>query len=220
MGGVQIDRQHAVDDAAALVARDRARGRAAGEAAGQDLAHEGDAAALVIAKRPQRPGAVAGIAHMRALQRAVKLGRVAREAAIRSHQRIRRDRLAAIAGHQHLALGHHRGSEVQQQRRPIRLRHPDGERIGAEPPLDAAERRHDLAHADIDEMDRDQPGGRRPLRPVADPADMPGIAQRHHREAPPPAPWRCRDRPPAARWSGQARHCRRPRHASRSRRRR
>ena len=31
-------------------------------------------------------------------------------------------------------------------------------------------------------MHRHQPGGRRHLRPVADAADMPGVAQGHHRQ--------------------------------------
>ena len=61
-------------------------GGAAGEASGQDLAHEGDGAALVFAERAERAGAVGRVAVV-ALERAVELGRVAGEAAVRGDQR-------------------------------------------------------------------------------------------------------------------------------------
>ena len=186
MSGIEIDGQHAVHDTAAL-ARQRPGRRTAAEAPRQDLAHEGDAAALVIAKGAQRAGAVAGVAHVRAFEWPVELRRVRRQLAVTRDQRVGRDRLAAIAGNQHLALGHDAGRQVEQQRRRRhavlgRLRHADADRVGAEPPLDAAERRNDLAEPDIDEMDRHQPGRAGPLRPAADSPDVPGIAERHDRQ--------------------------------------
>ena len=60
---------------------------------------------------------------------------------------------------------------------------PMRDRVGAEAALDAAERGDDLAEPDIDEMDRDQAGFGGAFGPVADAADMAGVAQRDHGEA-------------------------------------
>ena len=62
-------------------------------------------------------------------------------------------------------------------------RHADAIGRGREPPLDAAEGRHQHAAGDVDEVDRDQAGRRRHLGPVADAADVAGVAQRDDGEA-------------------------------------
>src|ERR1700738_3997238 len=54
---------------------------------------------------------------------------------------------------------------------------------GGSPPFDAAVRSHQHRAGGIDKMDRHQPLGRRHFGPVADPADMSGIAQRDRGKA-------------------------------------
>ena len=170
---VEIDRQHAVADAAALAAGHRAGGAAAGQHAGQHLAHERQPRALVQAERDQRPLAHRRIARRARHQRAVQRRRVVGEPPVGPDQRAVRHRLAAVRGDQHLALGDQRGREVEQQhRRGVVAGDADADRVGGEAAVDAAERGDQLAALDIDEMDRDQPRRRRPLRPVADAAEM------------------------------------------------
>jgi hypothetical protein len=60
-------------------------------------------------------------------------------------------------------------------------RNGDADRIGGVAPLLAAERRHQQAVLDVDEMDRHQAGVGGLLAPFADPPDMGGMAQRHDR---------------------------------------
>ncbi len=183
-GRVEIDRQHAVGDARALAAGNRPRRAGADQAAGQNVAHERQARALVLAERAQRAFALRGIADMRALDRSVKHARIAGYLPVRADQRVVGHRLAAIRGHQHLALGHQRGGEIQQHRNPaVRRRDRDADRVGGEAPAHAAERRHQLAELDVDEVERHQPGGGRALAPVADATEMPDIAQPDHRDA-------------------------------------
>ncbi len=103
--------------------------------------------------------------------------------AVEVDQRVLGQLLAALARHQHLAFGDDGGGKVEDHRRLARPRHADHERRGGKPPLGAAERRHQHAARRVDEMHRHEPGLGRHLRPVADAADVSGIAQRDHGEA-------------------------------------
>ena len=114
---------------------------------------------------------------------AVEQVRIGARLAVGADQRAVRHLLAALARHQHLALGHDRGGEVEHQRILARPRNADAVGRGREAAVDAAIRRHQHAARGVDEVDRHQPLGRRHLRPVADPADMAGVAQGHGGEA-------------------------------------
>src|SRR5690606_42004968 len=91
--------------------------------------------------------------------------------------------LPALRRYQNLTLGDYRRGEVEQQRRIAWSRHSDAERSRGEAPVGSAERRHEDAAGGIDEVDRNQPRFRRHLAPVADAADMAGVADGHDRDA-------------------------------------
>ena len=98
-------------------------------------------------------------------------------------QRALRQFLAAAACHQHLAFGHDRGGKIQHDRILPLTRNADAIGRGRQPLLDAAKGRDQQRTRGIDEMDRHQPFGGRHFGPVADAADMPGVAQRHRGQA-------------------------------------
>ena len=114
---------------------------------------------------------------------AVEHVRVGAHLAVEIDQRVVGQLLAALARHQHLALGHHRGGEIEHHRRLAGPGHADAERRGREPALGAAEGRHQHAARGVDEMHGDEAGLGRHLGPVADPADVAGVPERHHGEA-------------------------------------
>ena len=114
---------------------------------------------------------------------AVEHVRVGAHLAVETDQRVVGKLLAALARHQHLALGHHRGGEIEHHRRLAGPRHADAERRRRYAALGAAEGRHQHAARGIDEMHRDEPGLGRHLGPVADPADVACVPERHHGEA-------------------------------------
>ena len=137
----------------------------------------------MVAEGADGARAVAGLAQARRRVVAVEHVRVAAHLAVEADQGVVGQLLAALARHQHLALGDHRGGEVEHDRRLAGPRHADAERRRREPALGAAERRHQHAARGVDEMHGDEPGLGRHLGPVADPADVAGIPQRHHGEA-------------------------------------
>ena len=116
-------------------------------------------APVPLAARAQVGRAVVAVEHVR----------VAGAAAVRPDQGVRRQRLAAVGGHLHLALGDQRGGEVEHHR-PARQRHPDGHRGGGEPALDRAERGDQRRAGHVHEVDGDQAGGQRPSRRSGRPA--------------------------------------------------
>ena len=110
--------------------------------------------------------------------RSVQHRRIFAQRAVEIDQRALRQFLAAAARHQHLAFGDDRGGEIEHDRILPLARNADAIGRGRQPLLDAAIRRHQQRARGIDEVDRYQPFGCRHLRPVADAADMAGIAQR------------------------------------------
>ena len=110
--------------------------------------------------------------------RTVEHGGILAQRAVGIDQRALRQFLAAAACHQHLAFGDDRGRKIQHDRVLPRARNADAIGRGREPLLDAAERRNQQRAGGIDEMHGHQAFGRGHLRPVADAADMPGVAQR------------------------------------------
>ena len=118
-----------------------------------------------------------------ALMRSVQHRRILAQRAVLVDQRPLRQFLAAAACHQHLAFGDDRGGEIEHDRVLSVARYADAIGRGRQPLLDPAKRRHQQRARGVDEMDRDQPLGRGHFRPVADPADMSGIAQRDRGKA-------------------------------------
>ena len=149
----------------------------------------------------------------------IEHGRLLAQRAVGIDQRARRQLLAAAACHQHLAFGDDRGGEIEHDRVLPLARNADAIGRGREPLLHAAERRHQQRARGVDEMHRHQPFGGGHFGPVADAADMAGIAQRDRRIAPPSCTSRCRSAPRTASRSGHSRTCRRPRRATAYRRR-
>ena len=138
---------------------------------------------LCSPKVRKRAVALGGIAHMRALDRAVQRARIGRQRAVRLDQRTRRHRLAAVGGDQHLALGDQRGGEIQHQR-PLapwgrRCRPGWWRSAGSTPPNGATS----SPPKTLTKWMRDQPGLGRALAPVADAPDMAGVAQPDHGQA-------------------------------------
>ena len=91
---------------------------------------------------------------------------------------------ALVGGDPDLALGDGAGGDVEDDRRAAGNRHSRGDRVGRQPALLAAVGRdEDAAAAGVHEVERDLalPGGH--LGPVADPAQVAGIPQRHQRHA-------------------------------------
>ena len=91
---------------------------------------------------------------------------------------------AAVQRDLGLPLGHDRGGEVQDQRRATILEgHADADRVGGHAPLDRGEGRHQRTAGHVDEVDRDAARRRRHLGPVADAAQVAGVAQGDDRHA-------------------------------------
>ena len=71
-------------------------------------------------------------------------------------------------------------------------RHAGGDRVGRQPAIDAAERRHQNARAaGVDEVQRHLAGPRRQQRPIADAAQVARVAQRDHGHAVLATTFRC-----------------------------
>ncbi len=177
-GGVEIDREHAVMHPALAGPGDAG----AAEAAGQQVAGERQARALVLAEGAHGPLALARVGVAAGLVRPIEHARVVGQLAGLAHQGTHRHGRPALARHQHLAFGHKRGGEVEHEGLAIGGRHADRDRVGGEAPLAAAERGHEQRAEDVDEVQGDQPGLDRHLGEVADPAQMPGIAQGDDRD--------------------------------------
>ena len=107
--------------------------------------------------------------------------RISAQGAVGVDEAARRQGHAALRGDQDLAFGDDGSREIEEQRRLPRgaAGDADGHRVGRHASVDATERGNQEAAADVDEMDRDHPGFQRPLRPVADPSQVAGIAQGH-----------------------------------------
>ena len=137
----------------------------------------------MVAEGADRARPLARVAPVGAVDLAVEQPRIARNRAVRSDQRVARQALAAIGRDQRLALGHQRGREIEHHGVLAGARHADAERRGREAALGAAERRDQDAAMRVDEMDGDHALRGRQLGPVADPADMARVTQRHDRGA-------------------------------------
>ena len=170
--GVDIEGEHAIGELPA------ARGGAgAGQRAAEQLADEGKSRALVLAERADRPCPLGVVARPVRGVGTIEHRRLLAQRAVGIDQCAGRQFLAAAACHQHLAFGDDRGREIEHDRVLPLARNADAIRRGRKPLLDAAERRHQQRAGGIDEVDRHQPFGSGHFRPVADAADMPGIAQ-------------------------------------------
>ena len=87
--------------------------------------------------RVTRTGAAGG-------QRAVEGGGVGGDAAVRADQRVRGQGLAAVGGDEDLALGDHRGGEIEQERGLAWLHgHADADGVGGERTVGASDPRVD-----------------------------------------------------------------------------
>ena len=115
--------------------------------------------------------------------RSVQHGRVFAQRAVGIDQRALWQFLAAAACDQHLAFGDDRGREIEHDRILPLTRNADAIRRGRQPLLDAAIGRHQQRAGGVDEMHRHQAFGGGHLRPVADAADMAGVAQRDRGKA-------------------------------------
>ena len=175
--GVDIEGEHAVGELPA------ARGGAgAGQRAAEQLADEGKPRSLVLAERADRARALGVVARPVRGVGTIEHGRLLAQRAVGIDQRAGRQFLAAAACHQHLAFGDDRGGEIEHDRVLPLARNADAIGRGREPLLDAAERRHQQRAGGVDEVNRDQPFGGGHFGPVADAADMPGVAQRDGRQ--------------------------------------
>ncbi len=133
----------------------------------------------MLAERADRAPALGVVAFASTrLVVAVEQMRIAAHRPVWTNQRIGRQFLAAAARDQHLAFGDYGSGEVQDDRLGIGARDADAERRRREPPVDAAERRDEHAAGRIDEMHGDERRLRSERRPIADPPDVPRIAQR------------------------------------------
>ena len=92
-------------------------------------------------------------------------------------QAIRRHRLALVVRHPGLAESDAAGGEIQHQRRLADTRESGAEGVGADAGVDAAEWRDQRVASDVDEVEGHQAGVGALLGPVADAADVMGIAQ-------------------------------------------
>ena len=133
----------------------------------------------MLAEGADRALACAVVARPARLVIAIEQMRIAAHGAIRTHQGVGRQLLAAAACDQDLAFGDDRCCEIENDRLGVGARNADAERGGREPAIDPAERRHQHASRRIDEMDRDKARFRGHSCPIADASDMPGIAQRN-----------------------------------------
>ena len=216
--GIDVERQHAVAAEAVLARPVRARGLHARQRAAEQLAHQRKPRAFVLAEGADGAGALAAVARAR--------GRYIRHKA-------RAGRRSCLPS---LSISASAGSvlppwlatntlpsattEVAKSRMIGDLPgpgHADGEGCGRQAPLAAAEGRDQHAARSVDEVHGDEAGLGRHLGPVADPADMPAVAQGHHATGPSPCISRCRWRRPAAPPSGRSRGSHRPRPAPASR---
>ena len=171
--GIDIEGEHAVGELPA------ARGGAgAGQRAAEQFADERKPRALVLAERADRACPLGVVARPVRRVRPVEHRRLLAQRAVGIDQRARRQFLAAAACHQHLAFGDDRGGEIEHDRILPLARNADAIGRGRQPLLDAAERRHQQRARGVDEVHRHQPFGGGHFGPVADAADMPGVAQR------------------------------------------
>ena len=146
---------------------------AAGQRSGQDLDEQREAVALV-------PGG-GGQGTRRIGEE--RLGIAGRTAAV-VDDRTLGQQLALVARDPDLAGGDRAGGHVVDQRLLARPRHAERDRIDREAPVRAAERRHlDAKARGVDEVQRDQTGGRGLLGPGADPAHVAAVAHADHRDA-------------------------------------
>jgi len=109
--------------------------------------------------------------------RSVQHRRVFAQIAVEVDQRALRQFLAAAACDQHLAFGDDRGGKIQHDR-PLPLAwNADAVGRRRHPPLDPAIGCHQHRAGGVNEVDRYQSFGCCHFSPVADAADMAGIAQ-------------------------------------------
>ena len=142
-------------------------GHASRERTAEQFAYHCEAEAFVFAERDDRA---------RRINNCVL--RVGRGLAVVVDQAPGRHLLALVVGHARLALRHHAGGEIEQDRLAARHRDADRERVGAEARIAAAEGRDDRARDDVGEMHRDEVGLDGHLRPCADTAQVVRIAER------------------------------------------
>ena len=115
--------------------------------------------------------------------RSVQHSRILAQHAVGIDQRALGQFLAAAACDQHLALGDDRGCKIEHDRILPNAGNADAIGRGRQPLLDAAIGRDQKRARSVDEMHRHQPFGGGHLRPVADAADMAGVAQRDRGKA-------------------------------------
>jgi hypothetical protein len=111
-------------------------------------------------------------------QRAVDQRGIAGERAVGTDQSVGRQWLAAVACDIDFAFGDQRGCEIEHDGRGALPGNANAERRRRQSALQSAERRDQNRTRSVDEMDRDQSSRRGALRPLADTADVAGIAQR------------------------------------------
>ena len=176
--GIDINSEHAVGEAPVRPGR-----TGAGQRAAEQFADEGQTRALVLAEGADRALALTVVARTLRGVRSVQHRRIFAQVAIEIDQRALRQFLAAAARDQHLAFGDNRGREIQHDR-PLPLTwNTDAIGRGGQPPLDAAIGCHQHRSRGVDEVNRYQSFGCCHFSPVADAADMSGIAQRYGGEA-------------------------------------
>jgi hypothetical protein len=176
--GIDINCEHAVGETPVR------RGRpGTGQRAAEQLADEREARALVLAERTDRASARGVVARPLRTVRPVQHCRIFTQRGVVVDQRALRQFLAAAASNQHLAFGDDRSGEIEHDRILPLARNADAIGRGRQPLLDAAIGRHQQRACGVDEVDRHQSFGCRHFSPVADAADMSGIAQRDRGQA-------------------------------------
>ena len=178
LGRVDVHREHAVRKTNPA----RARCARAGERTGQQLTHHRDARALVLPHSPQGTGTVHRIGPLAFCER-VQHPWVAGDLAVAGDQRVIRHGRTAVQRDHRLALGHHRRGKVMNDRSATGDRCAVRTRIGAHPPRLGTERSYQPAVRDVHEVHRDEPLCGSHLGVLADPTEVPGIAQPHDRYA-------------------------------------
>src|SRR6185295_16704359 len=110
-------------------------------------------------------------------RRPVENGRVLVGTSLAVDRASRWQRFAMILRDLDLAFGDRRRRDVEDQRRAVGTGRAGGDRVRRKTAVGSAMRRHQDAEAgSVDEMQRREPRLRYLLRPRADAAEMPGIA--------------------------------------------
>src|SRR5690606_21160727 len=176
--GIDVNGQHAVGPAAALLRCAGARQRAA-----EQLHHEGEPGTLVLAKGADRAFTLLVVPGSIWLERAIEQRGIAAYRAVRCNERIRWQCLASLARHQDLAFGDEGCREIEDERLLARSRHADGVGGRRHSPVDTTERCDEEAAGGIDEMNRNKPGLGSHFCPFAHAPHMTRVAHRNDREA-------------------------------------